>query len=66
MLRSFESLERDQQGYATTNGLLPWSSGLKSLPGRKTVVFFSEGLMIPGQRQGPVPVGDRHREPRPT
>ena len=47
MLRNFESLERDQQGYASTNGLLAVVSGLKSLPGRKTVVFFSEGLAIP-------------------
>ena len=47
MLRSFEALERDQQGYASTNGLLSVVNGLKSLPGRKTVVFFSEGLAIP-------------------
>jgi VWFA-related protein len=47
MLRSFEALERDQQGYATSNALLAVVSGLKSLPGRKTVVFFSEGLVIP-------------------
>jgi VWFA-related protein len=47
MLRNFEALERDQQGYATTNGLLAVVSGLKDLPGRKTVVFFSEGMAIP-------------------
>ena len=47
MLRNFEALERDQQGYASTNGLLAVVSGLKRLPGRKTVVFFSEGLAIP-------------------
>jgi VWFA-related protein len=47
MLRSFEALEQDQQGYATTNGLMAVVSGLKSLPGRKTVVFFSEGLSLP-------------------
>src|SRR5262249_51578584 len=47
MLRSYESLERDQQGYASTNALLAIVNGLKSLPGRKTVVFFSEGLAIP-------------------
>ena len=51
MLRSFESLERDQQGYATTNGLLAVVNGLKSLPGRKTVVFFSEGVAIPANVQ---------------
>jgi len=47
MLRNFEALERDQQGYASTNGLMAVVSGLKNLPGRKTVVFFSEGLAIP-------------------
>jgi VWFA-related protein len=47
MQRRFENLERDQQGYATTNALLAVVSGLRSLPGRKTVVFFSEGISIP-------------------
>ena len=51
MLRTFEALERDQQGYASTNGLLSVVSGLKNLPGRKTVVFFSEGLAIPANVQ---------------
>ena len=46
MLRTFDALERDQQGYATTNGLLAVVNGLKAIPGRKTVVFFSEGLAI--------------------
>jgi VWFA-related protein len=47
MLRALDTLERDQQGYASTNGLLSVVTGLKALPGRKTVVFFSEGLAIP-------------------
>ena len=51
MLRSFENLERDQQGLATSNALLAVVSGLKALPGRKTVVFFSEGLVIPANVQ---------------
>jgi VWFA-related protein len=51
MLRSFEALERDQQGYASTNSLLAVVNGLKDLPGRKTVVFFSEGLVIPANIQ---------------
>ena len=46
MLRTFDALERDQQGYATTNGLLAVVNGLKAIPGRKTVVFFSEGMAI--------------------
>jgi VWFA-related protein len=47
MLRSFEALERDQQGFATSNGLLSVVQGLQRVPGRKTVVFFSEGMAIP-------------------
>jgi VWFA-related protein len=46
MLRTFDALERDQQGYATTNGLLAVVNGLRAIPGRKTVIFFSEGLAI--------------------
>ena len=51
MIRTFDALERDQQGYATTNGLLAVVNGLKAIPGRKTVVFFSEGLAIPANVQ---------------
>jgi len=46
-LETFEVLERDQQGYATSNGLLAVVNSMRSLPGRKAVVFFSEGLSIP-------------------
>lgn len=46
-LEVFEMLERDQQGYATTNGLLAVVNSMRNLPGRKAVVFFSEGLSIP-------------------
>jgi len=47
MDRSYESMMRDEQGYATTNGLLALIDSLSMLPGRKTVVFFAEGLAIP-------------------
>jgi hypothetical protein len=47
MLQSFEALERDQQGFATSNGLQAVVNGLQRVPGRKTVVFFSEGMLIP-------------------
>lgn len=46
-LETFEALERDQQGYATSNGLLAVVNSMRSLPGRKAVIFFSEGLAIP-------------------
>ncbi len=45
--RAFETLERDQQGYATSNSLLAVVNGMQRLPGRKTIVFFSEGMAIP-------------------
>lgn len=47
MLEGFQSLERDQQGYSTSNSLLAIVSALRALPGRKSLVFFSEGLSIP-------------------
>jgi VWFA-related protein len=46
-LETFEMLERDSQGYSTSNGLLAVVNSMQNLPGRKAVVFFSEGLSIP-------------------
>lgn len=43
----FERIERDQQGYSTPNSLLTLINGMAILPGRKALVFFSEGLAIP-------------------
>jgi len=45
--QSWERFEREQHGYATTNALRALTSSLGTLPGRKTVVFFSEGLTLP-------------------
>ncbi|MBO0798726.1 MAG: VWA domain-containing protein, partial [Blastocatellia bacterium] len=47
MLENYEALERDQQGHATINSLLALLSSMRSLPGRKSVIFFSEGLVLP-------------------
>lgn len=47
MLDHYERLERDQEGFATINSLLAVISPMQSLPGRKTVIFFSEGLKLP-------------------
>ena len=44
---TFEALQRDQQGYATTNGLMAIVNSMSRLPGRKAVLFFSEGVSIP-------------------
>ena len=43
----WEEMARDQQGYATTHALLALAAGLGSLPGRKSIVLFAEGISIP-------------------
>ena len=40
-------MERDQSGYATTNGLFSIIAALRPLPGRKSLILFSEGIAIP-------------------
>jgi VWFA-related protein len=47
IIRDFEVMERDQEGYSTTNGLFAIINALRPLPGRKSLVFFSEGLALP-------------------
>jgi VWFA-related protein len=47
MLRDFDNMEQDQQGYATTNALFAIINTLGRIPGRKSIVLFSEGLSIP-------------------
>ncbi|HTV00744.1 MAG TPA: VWA domain-containing protein [Luteitalea sp.] len=47
MSETFTMLERDQQGYGTMNALTAVVNALKLVPGRKSVLFFSEGLVIP-------------------
>lgn len=51
MLEMFDVLEREQQGYSTTNALLSVVASLQEMPGRKTIVFFSEGLAVPPAAQ---------------
>ncbi len=46
-LETFEMLERDQQGLSTSNALMAVVNSMRALPGRKSVVLFSEGLAIP-------------------
>ena len=46
-LEIFERLEREQQGHATSNSLLAVIESLRPIPGRKAVIFFSDGLAIP-------------------
>jgi VWFA-related protein len=47
MLAGFEALERDEQGYASVNGLFAIIGAMRQLPGRKSIVLFSEGVAIP-------------------
>ncbi|HEX8889209.1 MAG TPA: VWA domain-containing protein [Pyrinomonadaceae bacterium] len=42
-----EEFQREQQGMATMHGLLKVASSLGVLPGRKAIILFSEGLIIP-------------------
>ena len=44
MLQAFDTMDRDQRGYVTTKSLFAILQSLNELPGRKTVIFFSEGL----------------------
>jgi VWFA-related protein len=46
-LETFEMLERDEQGTSTSNALMAVVNGMRALPGRKSVIFFSEGVKIP-------------------
>jgi len=46
MARSFDNLDRDHKGYDTALGLLAVVQSLSVYQGRKTIVFFSEGLPV--------------------
>jgi VWFA-related protein len=47
MFETIETLERNYQGHATANSLLALVNSMRNMPGRKTVIFFSEGLSLP-------------------
>jgi VWFA-related protein len=44
MIRAFDNLDRDHRGYDAILGLIAVIQTLADFPGRKTIVFFSEGL----------------------
>lgn len=46
-LRFADDMQRQQQGQSSIFGLLSLVSGQRSLGGRKTIVYFSEGLQVP-------------------
>jgi hypothetical protein len=45
-VRSFEQIDRDYKGYDIAQGLMAVVNSLAPYPGRKTVVFFSDGLPV--------------------
>ena len=47
IMSDFTRMARDQQGYAQTDGLLAIIHTLARLPGRKSIVLFSDGIAIP-------------------
>ena len=47
MVQGFNRMDRDQQGYIATDALFAIVNTLRRLPGRKSVVLFSEGLAVP-------------------
>lgn len=47
MEQSFEEMVRDRDGHAESAAMIALASSMGVLPGRKTVVIFSEGLSIP-------------------
>ncbi len=47
MLRGFDVLERDEAGYSQVNALYAMIGAMRSLPGRKSILLFSEGVAIP-------------------
>lgn len=55
MIQQYETLERDQQGFATVNALLAVINPMRNLPGRKTIIFFSEGIALPSSVQTKFP-----------
>ncbi len=53
MNRTFETLERDAGGQSAMNALLAVVNGLGQIPGRKTLILFSEGLQVPAGARAP-------------
>jgi VWFA-related protein len=47
IMRSSQSMEREHQGQTSLFALLPLIREQRGVQGRKTVIYFSEGLMVP-------------------
>ena len=47
IIRGYDALDRDQSGHSTVNGLFAIIEQMRRLPGRKSIVLFSEGIALP-------------------
>lgn len=54
VLRTAEEMERTQRGHWSLDGLASLVQGQRTFPGRKTVVYFSEGLQVPPGLEDPL------------
>ena len=50
MLQTFETLERDQRGYSTANGLMAVVSSMRNMPGRKSRHLLLRRAVDPAER----------------
>ena len=64
MERIYQQYLYEEQGRASMLGLLALVDSLGELPGRKTVLYFCEGLTIPDCAASAIPAGDRYRQPQ--
>ena len=44
LMETYEALERDEQGFATTHALLALVGAISKLPGRKAIVLITDGI----------------------
>ena len=51
MEKSYQDLQYEMKGAATFNALLSLVDSLAEVPGRKSVLYFSEGLTIPSSQE---------------
>ena len=63
-METFEVLERDQQGYATSNSLLALVNSMRTLPGPQVRHLLLRGAGHPAGRRRAVPIRHRHGQPR--
>jgi VWFA-related protein len=47
MIRGFDALERNELGSSTVNGLFAIIEQMRRLPGRKSIILFSQGIALP-------------------